>query len=73
MTITSLKNAKYCQAFKATTIMSITYVADFCTLWRENYEMNFIQFRPLVTKCLTFVAAGPGPSWLVGEKYEEFS
>ena len=53
--------------------MSITYVADFCTLWRENYEMNFIQFRPLVTKCLTFVAAGPGPSWLLGEKYEEFS
>ena len=28
-------------------------------LCRENYEMNFIQFRPLVTECLTFVAAGP--------------
>ena len=27
--------------------------------------MNFIQFRPLVTECLTFVAAGPGSGWLV--------
>ena len=30
--------------------------------------MNFIQFRPLVTECLTFVAAGPGSGWWLVRK-----